>query len=46
MEGIDGDYLSMTYIDEKGRLGEEIPLEFSRVKKAELRKIEKTDDSE
>lgn len=40
VEEIDGDYLMMTYLDEKGELGELIPLEFSRVKKAELRKLE------
>ncbi|MCK4520338.1 hypothetical protein KAT95_00505 [Candidatus Parcubacteria bacterium] len=37
-EEIEGDYLMMTYLDEKGGIGEGIPLEISRVKKATLRK--------
>lgn len=36
VEEIEGDYLTMTYLDEKG-IGEGIPLEISRVKKATLR---------
>ena len=35
IEGID--YVMLSYFDEKGNLGEVIPLELSRVKKAELK---------
>ena len=38
VEEIEDDYLTMTYLDEKGDIGEGIPLEISRVKKATLRK--------
>ncbi len=41
VEAIEGSYLTMTYLDKDGRLGEEIPLEISRVTKAELRKSSK-----
>ena len=37
VEEIEGDYLTMTYLDEEGATGEGIPLEISRVKKATLR---------
>lgn len=38
IDSIEGDMLYMTYIAEDGGYGELIPLEFSRIKKAEIRK--------
>lgn len=37
IDSIKGDMLYMTYLDENGNFGELIPLEFSRIKKAEVR---------
>ena len=38
VEEIKGDILSTSYVKENGELGELIPLEFSRIKKATIRK--------
>jgi uncharacterized radical SAM superfamily Fe-S cluster-containing enzyme len=38
IDSIEGDMLYMTYIADDGEVGELIPLEFSRIKKAEIRK--------
>lgn len=38
VEEIEGDDLRMTYLAEDGDVGESIPLDLKRVKKAELRK--------
>ncbi|MDD5341464.1 MAG: hypothetical protein PHC97_03465 [Patescibacteria group bacterium] len=44
VEELENDYAMMTYIDSDGDLGESIPLDLKRVKKATLRaKAEKTD---
>ncbi len=40
IDKIVGDMLYMTYIDDDGEFGELIPLEFSRIKKATIRKKE------
>ena len=37
VEEINGDYLMMTYLTEKGEVGEGIPLELSRIKGVSLR---------
>jgi hypothetical protein len=42
VEEIDGDYVMINYFDyERGELGELIPLEISRIKKATLRESSK-----
>jgi uncharacterized radical SAM superfamily Fe-S cluster-containing enzyme len=38
IDKIEGDILYMTYVDADGEFGELIPLEFSRIKKAEIKK--------